>query len=311
MYKNYIILAHKNPEQILHLIKKLDDGESSFYIHIDKNFPLTPFETVLSNNSNTIFIKNREMGSWCDIAIVKATINSIKKIIEDKKEGYCILLSGQDYPIKSNTFINKYLEDNNDKNFIETFELPTYNWYQGGLNRINYHKFNLSNRRGHFIVCPTPFDKQFYTFQTLKDIIKLIYAKKFIYLYKLFTKRKHPEQIKPFGGSQWWCLSISVVKKIIHFIEKNPGFLEYHKYSLLPDEMFFQTILMHLDLPEITLTDSLTFVDWERENSIGAPTFSINDFDLLINQPKHKLFARKFDFEHDFEIIKKLDNLLK
>lgn len=308
MKKNYIILAHKNPEQVAKLIEKLDDGESFFYIHIDKNVLATSFEDSLAKRTNVIFTKNREEGTWCDIGIVKGTLNTLQQIIHDKREGYCILISGQDYPIKSNEHINTFLNKNNGINFIESFEIPTSVWFEQGLNRLNYHKFNLSTKRGHFIVCPTPFDKQFYKFQTIKNNIKLILNFKFCYLYKQLNKRKHPDFIKPYGGSQCWALTIETVKKINTFVEENPSFLRYHKYSLLPDEMVFQTIVNHLNVDnKLKISDSLTFVDWGRENAISAPTFDSNDFDILINQPENKLFARKFDEEYDGEIIRKLD----
>ncbi|MEN9488081.1 MAG: hypothetical protein RL494_346, partial [Bacteroidota bacterium] len=75
MHKNYIILAHKNPGQILRLIQKLNDDSSSFYIHIDINSDAKSFEAILSELPNVNFIKNRESGTWGDLGIVKATVN--------------------------------------------------------------------------------------------------------------------------------------------------------------------------------------------------------------------------------------------
>ena len=310
--KNYIILAHKNPLQLTKLIEKLNDENCFFYIHLDKNTEAIPFKKALKHKKNVYFTTIREEGTWCDIGIVKGTLNSLQQIINDKREGYCILISGQDYPIKSNKQIDAFLDKNFGIDFIESFEIPNTIWFEKGLNRINFHKFNLSKKRGHFITCPTPFDKQFYKFQTIKNNIKLIINCKFYYLYKQLTVRKHPNYIRPYGGSQWWALSMETVKKINLFVLENPDFLKYHQYSLLPDEMFFQTIVNHLKSENnIKIQDTLTFVDWNRKNAVSAPTFNNNDFELLIHQPENKLFARKFDFEYDFDIIKKLDGFLE
>ncbi len=308
MTKNYLILAHKNPLQLAKLIERLNDGNCFFYIHIDKNVLEKPFQNALPAKQNIIFTIKREECIWCDIGIVKATLNTLQQIIDDKREGYCLYISGQDYPIKSNEAINAFLDKYKGINFMESFDIPNNIWFEKGLNRINHYKFNLSKKRGHFVVCPTLFDKEFYRFQILKNIVKLLINFKFNYLSQLFIKRKHPEYLKPFGGSQWWVLPIETIKKINLFVATNPDFLLYHRYSLTPDEMFFQTIVNHLSKEQdFEIQDALAFVDWNRENSESAPTFDRNDFELLINQPENKLFARKFDFDYNFEIISKLD----
>jgi hypothetical protein len=61
--------------------------------------------------------------------------------------------------------------------------------------------------------------------------------------------------------------------------------------------------------PEL-MRDSLTFVDWGREDSKGAPYLSIEHFKTIINQPENILFARKFEYEKDSEILSKLDAYL-
>ena len=35
MKKNYLILSHKNPQQVCRLINRLDDGTSEFFVHVD------------------------------------------------------------------------------------------------------------------------------------------------------------------------------------------------------------------------------------------------------------------------------------
>jgi hypothetical protein len=56
--KNYIVIAHNNPIQLLRLIQRLDDGFSKFYIHIDLKTPINQFEE-LEKNSNVHFVRDR------------------------------------------------------------------------------------------------------------------------------------------------------------------------------------------------------------------------------------------------------------
>jgi hypothetical protein len=310
---NYIILVHKNPFQLIRLINKLSGNHVNFYVHVDKLVDSKPFEEAAKDIKNIHFISDekREEGIWCGIGLVKATINSLNQIIADGRKGYCILLSGQDYPIKNNTYIEDYLSKNYGINFIETFDIPTENWFHKGMDRISFYKFNLSNKRGHFVVVPSIFQSEFYSLKTIKSLLKLIIYNKFQLIFKLFNNRKHPNNILPKGGSAWWGLPIETVNDIIIFLEANPEFLKYHKYTFNPDELFFQTIVSHINKgkPEL-MGNSLTFVDWGRENSVGAPSLSIEHFNLIINQPKNILFARKFEYEEDSKILSKLDSHL-
>jgi hypothetical protein len=211
---NYIILVHKNPLQLIRLVNKLSESNVYFYIHIDKLVDSKPFLEAAKDISNIHFISDekREEGVWCGIGLVKATINTLNQIITDDRKGYCILLSGQDYPIKNNLYIKTFLLKNYGLNFIETFDIPTENWFHKGMDRINNYKFNLSNKRGHFVILPSILQLEFYSLSTLKSIIKLILKNKLLFIFKLLFKRNHPNNISPKGGSAFWGLPIETVK---------------------------------------------------------------------------------------------------
>lgn len=310
---NYIILAHKNPEQIKRLVRRLSDFNVFFYIHIDKSVDIIPFINQFENFENVFFIENhkRQNGTWGDIGIVKATINAIKKIILDSRKGYIVLLSGQDYPIQSNDNIFTFLNKSYGLNYIDFFPIPFQYWHNQGIDRLNSYKINLSNRREHFIQIYSVFDKEFYTRSHVKKIYALILNNKFLELVNAFKKRKFPKTLIPYGGSQWWTITTDVAEKIFIFLQENPNYLKYHKYSLLPDEMFFQSILLNLARKDDTIkikNNSLTYTNWTRKGCTLPVTFQTNDLtELLECTNNDKFFARKFDVDLDEEIMNLLD----
>lgn len=315
---NYIILAHKNPSQVKRLIDQLSSPNCFFYIHIDKNTDIVPFLQSLSNMKNVYFLPDeyREFGIWGDIGIVKATINALRLVIKNINSGYCVLLSGQDYPLKNNDEINNFFEKNYGINFISTFPLPTLQGWgsQCGMDRLELYKINLSNKRLDFIQVPSLLDYSFYKKATIKKIILIVKSNKSIFLTKLFYKRKHPSKIRPFGGGQWWALPIETVSLMLSFIDKNPYYLKYHEDTLLPDEIFFQSIIMNLTekTNNMNVNSSITYVNWTRKNTTLPLTFirTIEDQNELKEQSKTKLFARKFDIETDKEILDWIDQNL-
>src|SRR5947209_16226850 len=108
MQKAYLILAHKYPSQLYRLYKALNDESSTFFIHIDKKADIAKFQRLITSKS--VHWVERVEANWGEFGLVEAVLNLLKAT---KNSGNVfdriILLSGQDYPIKSNDIINEYL----------------------------------------------------------------------------------------------------------------------------------------------------------------------------------------------------------
>lgn len=301
MKKIYIILAHKSPEQLEKQINSLQDEKVFIYIHLDLKANLDEFK-YLENISNVEILDERVDCIWGDFSIIIATLNLIKKVINNHNDGFCILMSGSDYPIKSNKLINSYLNENYEKIFIDLQEAEkvwsTFN------DRIKKYRINLSSNRGNSILTKHGFSK---------DIIKHFIKGRILIIDLiniLFKKRKLKINMKFYGGSQWWAMNINDLNKVYEFILNNKYELfSFFKYSHVPDEFFFHSIIKFINKNEENnkIQNSLTYVNWSRKDCPLPVTFEINDFEELINQPSNKLFARKFDINIDKEIIEKID----
>ena len=71
----YLILGHKNPNQVYDLMEKLDHRNVSFIVHIDKKSKELwgcPFR------DNVIFIDKTDC-QWAHISLVEATLNIPRK----------------------------------------------------------------------------------------------------------------------------------------------------------------------------------------------------------------------------------------
>jgi hypothetical protein len=163
---------------------------------------------------------------------------------------------------------------------------------------------------------PSVFDREFYSGK-IKKLIKLVLSGKLYPLLKILKKRKFPHYLEPYAGDQWWALPIETVKKIIEFVDEHRDYSDYHKYSLAPDEMFFQTILMWFNKETKLFPhhQSTTYVRWipvskEFPKSLTPVTFTKSYLNELLSLPDNKLFARKFNSELDTEILNLLDSEL-
>ena len=172
MEKNYIILVHENPQQLLRLIKALDDNKSFFYIHVDKKVDIQDFKELITGYKNVFFVTDRYECIWGNISIVYATLSCMHEVVNDQRNGYCILMSGKDYPVKSTQAINSFFDLNNGYEFINVKPIdecwPDNKWVQ----RFNYYSFYLSSKRQDFVSIPCIFSRDFFLFNGWKSKCK-------------------------------------------------------------------------------------------------------------------------------------------
>jgi hypothetical protein len=306
----YIILAFDNPKQIKRLVNSLNAEGVNFYIHVDLKVDQSPFEFELQEFSNLKFVNSNERKeiSWGDNKMVKAILNLMKMVKENHKTGYCVLLSNNDYPIKSNTEIRSYFSKNFGASFmsISKFDKNSYLYNQ----RLKHYKFELSKKRQDMLTIPSIWEKDFYRKSSFGAIIKVLKSKQKNSLIKIFKKRQEPVGIESFLGSSWWAIPIEVMDEILNFCDSNTRFVKYHEETFISDEIFFPTILKHLDKNGKIETKILGRVVYlEFKNNESSPIdFRASDFDKLVELPERFLFVRKLNTKIDETIFNLIDN---
>ena len=272
----YLILAHKDPELLERLVNKLSNADADIYIQLDNKANINEFSS-LSNIKNTFFIDKRIDTVWGNYSIIEATLNGFKQILSTGKSYTHInLLSGQDYPLKPVTEIQKFLFANSDKTFMHLLSINDNEWLQGKerIIRYSFGDFKLPGKYG---------------FQRLAN--------------NILPKRRLPLKLKAYGGSQWLSITPECALYAINFLKKNPKLKRFFRATWAIDEIFFQTILMNSPLKGKLVNDSLRFI--EQYGNSRPTIFTINDAGRLLNSGK--FFARKFDRDVDTQILDQLD----
>ena len=303
MQKNYLILAHKNPLQLSRMIERLDDGASKFFIHLDAKTPIEPFAACFEGG-HIRFIEPRERCVWGDFSIVRATVHLMEAA--SKEQGVFILMSGQDYPIQSQGYINAFLESNKEFDFIEIEPLEEKWKPKMVKDKLEHYHILHSEERGHSN-CYAPF-AHCSVFQKLRTLTHLLKGRLSMKNFRLLCSL--PKRVAPFerqyAGSQFWAFSERTFYAVLNYIREHKAALEeYYKYTSSPDEIYFHSVLMDLVAKDSTikLKEQITYVNYFRKNNV----FITEDFDKLTSA-KGKLFARKFDADIDIEILNKLDS---
>jgi hypothetical protein len=276
----YFILCHKAPEHVIRLIDRLGAEDSFFVVHVDKRAAPGVFETLqrFANDRPEVYLSKRHRCYWGRFGIVRGTISCIQKATQlGVPFDHAFLLSGQDYPIKTCTQIKSFLLKNAGRQFMETFPLDRPNRWSSESPPGN------SINRVHFWT--------------------IWFRSRFI---QIKGKRKFPLDYRPFGGSQWWCLTKDCVTYLDTFIRNHSSFVRYFKMVFVPDEMFFQSILANSSYCEKIESDDLRYADWQNPNPLSPKILETSDFENLKLSPK--LFARKFDTNRSRDLLIKIDD---
>lgn len=309
----FLVLAHKNIDQVDRLINILNTEKSDVYIHCDKRWA-EGFQ-FFSNKDYCICTEKRYECNLDDWSLIEAEIELINTAKKKYNYNYYILLSGQDYPIVPIDNIVKELSLNYPTSYIDVTPYDKYNWVSS--------KFDTNIL---FFRCGRMINSMF----SNKYIRKLIKLPIYIIneISNIFTtprKRLAKLGVELFGGSAWWILSNEVVEFILREFYYNTNVIKELKNTITPEETFFQIMAMRspgaskivINQPDMVLQNCKTYAYFFSENKkfCGHPyifTNSDDDIQLINNKGRECYFARKFDININSEILDYIDrNLLE
>jgi hypothetical protein len=273
----YLILAHKNPDQLGRLARALATDRARFVVHVDKRSGDAMYasaQQVLGEVGGVCFVE-RERCYWGDFSLVRATLKALDAALSlTPQPDYVVLLSGQDYPIKPTAAIERFFERHRHSAFMRHFPLPYEPWPAGGFNRIE--RWHVRVGRRHLGL---PF------------------------------RRRFPKGYEPYGGSQFWSLPREAAAYVLEFAQRGTSFVRFFEHVYIPDELFFPTLLLNSPFRAHVMNDNLRHIEWSPAQDGGGPRiWRAEDFDKLAASKKR--FARKFDTTVDDGILELVDRML-
>jgi mannosyltransferase OCH1-like enzyme len=275
----YLILVHKNPQQLAMLIRSLMDDNVYFIIHIDRKVCADGFVNSLPVSENIIFSKRVKV-SWGGFGMIEATREMLRAMYAHNiQPDYVHLISGQDFPLKSNREIFRFFRENRSRNFLESHPIPSPRLSELGLNRIQY-KWFIEDEGYHQASHLVEIQKQ-------RNMI-----------------RPFLPGIQPYNGSQWWSLTGECVQWLYRTCRPGNRLYVFYRYTFCSDEMLFHTALLNSEWKDSITDNNLRCINWERGPEYPR-VWRSEDFGYL--STCGKLYARKFDETTDREILNRFE----
>lgn len=281
-YKDLIcITAYKDPKMLSLLLDSIRD-DFIVYVHIDKkNKEL--FEHVIEDNPTVSFYSEYAV-NWGSYQHLEAILLLLRESMKEKWR-YAHIISGEDYPIKSNQFI--YERFSNDNRSYANYELSV-------------DKQNHANRRYRYF---WPYVKYQWNY---KNKIYRFFSLFLIGVQYLFVRRRRIGNLTNiYWGFVWGDYHRDAIECILKYIGSNRRFISDLQWCKIPEEFLFQTILLNDPIQRNRIENkTLRFWQFDDGENTNPRYLVLDDIDLLINSDA--IFARKFKSDSNvlFEISK-------
>lgn len=286
----YLIITHKKTPVLEKCIQLLDSTNSDIYIHVDAKQKKFDFDKIskLVFYSKVIFTERIKV-YWGDYSQVQSELILLKTAIKGKYD-YYHLLSGQDMPLKSNQEIDRFFQKHKGKEYvtIDNAGKPCEAIDEGGV-------FSLYNRLALYHL-------------GIKGWRKNKLYKGLEYISILLQNKIGIDRIRNLGcniyyGSNWFSITNLCAKYVVSQEKQIEGL--FGKYTRCSDELFLQTVLMNSPFRNKVVGRNFRHIDFKR----GRPyVWHVDDINEL--KCTDDLFARKFDFDIDENIINMIFDLI-
>ncbi|MBO4817501.1 MAG: glycosyl transferase [Bacteroidales bacterium] len=276
-----LILAHNEWGLLDILLSCLDDERNDIYVHIDKKVGTLP--ELHTEKAGLKILENRVDVRWGDLSMVEAEYALFEEAIKKGGYDYYHLLSGVDLPLKSQDYINDFLEKNKGKEFIGYT-----------LTEITPEVVRKV-RRWHLF--PKDFRK--------KSGAKRIVRAGFLRIQELLGIERNKE-IDFKKGSQWCSITEDMAK---YFISRKDWVMKVFRNTFCSDEIVMQTLCWESPYRKniyCTTDDGkgcMRSIGWRNGELVD---WSGADYEKLKSSPA--LFARKFN-SRDMGFIEKIKDL--
>lgn len=263
----YLIMAHHQFDFLKELLLALDDERNDIYLHIDqkvRNFDFPGFSHLLCKSG--LYFTDRLNVHWGGYSQTACELTLLGSAVPGHY-AYYHLLSGSDFPLKTQDEIHRFFEEQDGLEFLD-FDASVFDARL--RERISlYHFFRESS-------CPLaePMDMLLTRLQRL-----------------LHVDRLKGEPLALQKGANWFSITHGFASYVL---DHEDWIRKHFRHSVCADELLLQTLIVNSPFMErVSPSGSLRYVDWERGSENSPYTFQESDAAFLQSLPH--LFARKFD----------------
>ncbi|WP_138494240.1 beta-1,6-N-acetylglucosaminyltransferase [Paenibacillus pinistramenti] len=275
----YFIMAHQQIELLQRMLNSIYTPDHIYLIHIDSkaDSQLHTFAGELVQHHPNIHVLPSRSLTWGLWSLVQCELDALTYLLHtDKSWTHFINLSGQDFPLVKQSFIESFLEGNRN-NYVR-YKLLTDN------------PVLKSNQQAHYFIEDCGVLKELGPREPFEHYFA--------------------DHIVPYYGSQWKILHRSFAEyaasSYLSFEMQ-----DYFRYTLIPDECFFPTLIMNSPFKQTAIDENHRYFKMVKHHEVLLSPSVLTANEIIEMYKSPAFFARKFDLNVDAGVIQILENVIK
>jgi hypothetical protein len=260
----FVLITHTAPDQIVRLIRALNQVYASPSIVVHHDFDQCPLD--VSSFANVQVVRPHISTQWCGYSVIRATLAGLALLYANPSPNWFALLSGACYPTKSGLDAISDLKKGGcdayiDHQPVDPFHLE--NEYQRECFR-RYYSWHFGLPKLDRRMMPRSLGA--------------------------LTSPYRANSSRCYAGSQWFTANRAVAEYILASQERYAWLGTHLRERHCPDETYFQTIVCNA--PQFKVSrNNYRYVDWSAHKPHPKELQTV-DLPSILESSSH--FARKF-----------------
>ena len=272
----YTLAVHKNPEQVLDLIRLVGRKGDYVLVHCNPRSGREFREAVEKNCRKdcaaTVFFARARPVTWGGYSLTQVIVEGFRELVRRADDwSFALNLTGQCLPTQPISALVEFLSQRPGCNFLECLDIQT-RWTEAAYRFKTYYvEFGGRLIATHI---PRPFPPRFF---------------------------------RPYGGCGEFILNRSFCEYITDSAVAD-RIIRYLRFAQLADELWLQSVIMNSPY-SASVTEPVRLNIFPKEGSPNPKILTMDDWDQLTS-PKY-FFARKFDPAIDKNVMIALVNRVR
>jgi hypothetical protein len=300
----YYIQSHRDPEQILRLVRTLRHGSPAAPIVLWHDFDRCDLPGLPSADLAGVHVirppRPQSRGDFsCQTEPYLEVIDWLER--EGIAYDWLVNLTAQDYPVQSAAAIEAFLEAAPADGFLRHWDVLSAGspWSRRKARARYWYRY----RRLADTALPW--------LRMLRRVTRFLPLHCYLDYGPLLGVRALATPFGPGfrcqGGWAFFSLRRAAVLYLRDFLAARPEVMRHYRTTVAPEESLVQTVLVNSGRFRL-VDDSLRYIDYENAQKGSPRTLTTADFPLLATGRYH--FARKFDFGVDTGVLDRIDREL-
>jgi hypothetical protein len=241
-----LVLAYREPEVLRAAIPIYKAAGCDIFVHLDRKADQRDFAARLGEAAGVCrFVDRRASVFWAGFSMIEAELSLILTAMAERHYERFVLISDDTFPLLTPQALGAYLAEDYDRVMLR--KLAPDDPFMTRYDRFFFLDHQATALLGRPIESAA-------VDQLMLDRMADIQN----------AMRRGKKKIDVYYGSQWWSITRTSMEQILGRLEEDTHLLESFRYSAVPDEIMFQSLIGNY-VPISHVRNGPVFVEWSRE----------------------------------------------